>query len=695
MNTSVLRNTFFQALHCPKGANAYMALGLLGSGGMGVETDYIPRQNVFIGLCDGKRIKCLPFFSDGSNEWLKDYMVGGVASAAGIELYQPDEIGRDYRPASDTFTTPDFSFAITSLANGIPDPEKASYRCMKNAIAPFVIARFTIDNTTRTHPVSVFFAIDGIRGVEDLEESTNGEYCGFIEKKGYGIAARTADRGRTIQHNSMKDIFLDGKPNFKLSRTGGVAFEVQPGEKRTIDTVVAFFKRDGMSRGSIRSDYFYKQYFTDLRSVVDYAYEVLDQHWEQVRVLDADIRIAALSPYRQFMINHARRCYHASSILLSNGSKGRYVVNEGTFMMMNTLDLAVDHLAFEIPEMPWAVRNLLDSFIDDYSYYDNLRLNGSKGAVAGGLSFAHDQGLNGYFTPAGTSSYETPDTAGCFSYMTAEQLCNFIVCLGAYLHKTNDRNWLNRRRSVVEDCLNSLANRDDPDDARRNGILSHDSGKCRSGAEITTYDSLDASLGQARGNVYIATRFFACYLILKRLFEQLGNQDLSSLAATQARRCEQTLCEGFDETLGYLPAILDEDNHTAIIPAVEGLVQLHLCGMTEALADYPKLMDTFRRHIKGVLRNGVCLFEDQGWKLSACNDNSWMSKIVSNQFVVERILGMDLGDTCPEADRTHAAWWSDGCRESPCVDQIFAGKTNTSGFHYPRGVTCDLWIQNY
>lgn len=695
MHTAVLSNTFFQALHGPKGANAYFALGLLGSGGMGVETDYIPRQNVFVGLCRGARIKCLPFFSGGTNDWLKDYMVGGVASAAGIELYQPHEIRRDYRPASDTFTTPDFSFTVTSPADGIPDPETAPYRDLKNAVAPFVVARFTIDNSASPDPVSLFFAIDGIRGVEDLEESTNRDYCGFIEKKGYGIAARTADRARTIQHNSMKDIFIDGKPNFKLSRTAGVTFQVLPGERRTFDAVIAFFKKDGMSRGAIRSDYLYKQFFTDLRAVVDYAYGAMDRHWNQVHSLDADPRIAALNPHRQFMLNHARRCYHASGIMLSEGARCRYAVNEGTFMMMNTLDLAVDHLVFEIPEMPWAVRNILDSFIDNYSYYDELKLSGRTGTGEGGLSFAHDQGLNGYFTPAGTSSYEIPDTAGCFSYMTAEQLCNFIVCLGAYLRKTGDRTWLRRRRSVVEDCLASLVNRDDPESSRRNGILSHNSAKCRSGAEITTYDSLDTSLGQARSNVYIATRFFACALILKHLMEQFGNRERTALAETQARRCAQTLCEHMDTTIGYLPAILGEGNTTAIIPAVEGLMHLHLCGLTGALSDYPALMDTFRRHITCVLRKGVCLFDDDGWKLSASNDNSWMSKIVANQFVVESILGMDLSGICPGADRAHATWWADGCRESPCVDQIFAGQTNTSGFHYPRGVTCDLWIQQY
>lgn len=75
MDTNILTNKFFQSLHCPKGANAFFALGLEGSGGFGNCTDYIPKQNIYIGITKGGKIKCLPFFSNDKKDWFRDYMI--------------------------------------------------------------------------------------------------------------------------------------------------------------------------------------------------------------------------------------------------------------------------------------------------------------------------------------------------------------------------------------------------------------------------------------------------------------------------------------------------------------------------------------------------------------------------------------------------------------------------------------------
>ena len=45
-----------------------------------------------------------------------------------------------------------------------------------------------------------------------------------------------------------------------------------------------------------------------------------------------------------------------------------------------------------------------------------------------------------------------------------------------------------------------------------------DSSRCAGGAEITTYDSLDVSLGQSRNNIYLAGKIWASYLALEKLF---------------------------------------------------------------------------------------------------------------------------------------------------------------------------------
>ena len=60
-----------------------------------------------------------------------------------------------------------------------------------------------------------------------------------------------------------------------------------------------------------------------------------------------------------------------------------------------------------------------------------------------------------------------------------------------------DYAWLNKNKEIFKECFESLATRDNNAD----GIMDVDSERCKSGSEITTYDSLDVSLGQARNNL--------------------------------------------------------------------------------------------------------------------------------------------------------------------------------------------------
>jgi len=91
----------------------------------------------------------------------------------------------------------------------------------------------------------------------------------------------------------------------------------------------------------------------------------------------------------------------------------------------------------------------------------------------------------------GRSSYELANLTGCFSYMTQEQLCNWILTAGCYVAKTRDMEWLKKNKAVVEACLTSMINR-----SGDVGFAQFDSTRCAGGQEITTYDSLDHSLAQ-------------------------------------------------------------------------------------------------------------------------------------------------------------------------------------------------------
>jgi len=93
-----------------------------------------------------------------------------------------------------------------------------------------------------------------------------------------------------------------------------------------------------------------------------------------------------------------------------------------------------------------------------------------------------------------------------------------------------------------------------------------------------------------------------------------------------------------------------------------------------------------------VLKKGVCLFDDGGWKISSTSDNSWLSKIYICQFVARHILKMKWTDTHRAADAAHVRWLTDEKLSYWCwSDQIIAGKITASKY-YPRGVTSILWL---
>ncbi|PWH16121.1 MAG: hypothetical protein DDG60_04525, partial [Anaerolineae bacterium] len=95
------------------------------------------------------------------------------------------------------------------------------------------------------------------------------------------------------------------------------------------------------------------------------------------------------------------------------------------------------------------------------------------------------------------------------------------------------------------------------------------------------------------------------------------------------------------------------------------------------------------RHLETILKPGICLFDDGGWKLSSHSVNSWMSKIFLAQYVAEQVLDLPADS---RADRAHADWWRIGCPTNPGIDQIFAGTTPERNFFYPRAVTSYLWL---
>ena len=396
------------------------------------------------------------------------------------------------------------------------------------------------------------------------------------------------------------------------------------------------------------------------------------------------------------MIAHSTRSYYGSTQwLVDADGKPLWVVNEGEYLMMNTLDLTVDMLFFELRFNPWTVRNVLNQFVDRYSYDDEIfSPEAPEKLLPGGISFAHDMGVANHFSPQGFSSYECSGLDRlCFSYMTCEQLTNWVLCAGVYVAKTKDLEFARKHTDVLKRCFDSLLRRDHPDPERRNGLMSHESSRTKGGGEITTYDSLDHSLGQARDNIYLGGKCWASYLALEYIFNTLGDPQSAKSCQAAALRCSETLANAFSESEGFIPAVLDGENSSAIIPAAEALVYPWEMGIRDAISEegaYGAYINVLKRHLLGILKPGVCLYADGAWKLSSSADNSWVSKICLNQYVVREILGITYEGE-DRADAAHVQWQVEGSKFYACSDQFTSGKPIGS-LYYPRIVTSLLWM---
>lgn len=712
------RKIFFNAHHSPIGAFASFTLGWVGAkGGLGLELGAPANQDVLIGLQsrDGSRYEALPFYAgaaaelgearaedDPARRYEVEQAEHGIAEARRESLpivpFAEADIQREFRGASDTWRAGDLTFTIYSPVRSVPDPETGSDDDLKASVLPALLVEMEIDNSQGSTARRAYFgytASDPYFGMRRLDDVTDGEIVGVGQ--GRMTAITTKDAGaRSGQGFSIKRILAADPPEnltFGLGDAGAILLDIPAGEKKTFRFAVCFY-RDGFATAGLDTRYYYTRLFKNIEEVAAYALDNFDALKTSALQADAMVENSRLSDDQKFQLIHAIRSYYGSTQFLEHDGKPLWVVNEGEYRMMNTFDLTVDQLFYELKMNPWTVRNELDLFTTRYSYHDSARFPGETREYPGGISFTHDMGVSNVFSRPGYSSYEQYGLRGCFSHMTHEQLVNWLCCAAVYVHETGDTSWRDQHLPIFEQCFQSMLNRDHPDPARRDGIMSLDSSRTRGGAEITTYDSLDVSLGQARRNIYLALKCWAAYIMLEKLFREVGNADLSSQAGAQAERCAATLVSHVTPE-GYIPAVLEEGNHSKIIPAIEGLVFPYVAGCREAVKPdgrFGGLIGALKRHLATVLVPGTCLFPDGAWKLSSTANNSWLSKIYLCQFVAREILGIDGDHVTKNADSAHVGWLLDPRNAYwAWSDQMVSGHAVGSKY-YPRGVTAILWL---
>ena len=705
-------NISFNAQHSPMGAFMSFTCGNFGSrGGVGVQIGQPGNQDIYIGVKDGNRKsdsspRCLPFYQGNAKDATAAFLVeAGPAEQTAVEKVQPfpaEQIKRFYGWGTDCWQTDELEFAIHTPFGNIPDPKTSTPQHLRDALLPAITARLKLDNRNGKGTKTGFFALHFHEpGARPLDMGANSRIrLGFAYRRDFGVAAELRESGTNTAPAERPFLFQrwtvdaglrDVNPVHMLGSAVGIGFEVPAGKSYELVIAIGTYLDHIVTTG-LEGKYLYAHHFGSLGEVLAKALERADELRATAEARDEELLASGLSADQQFLIAHSTRSYYGSTQLLEVGGEPFFIVNEGEYCMMNTLDLSIDHVFWELKQNPWVVRNLLDSFLRHYSYIDEVKRDRKDDSrhSPGGISFAHDMGVHNNFAPPGTSSYELKNLTGCFSYMTAEQLCNWSLLAATYVLKTGDLHWARLNQHVLAACVNSLVNR-----GGETGYVHYDSAHCEKGAEITTYDSLDNSLAQTRNNVYMAVKCWASYLGLALVLEKL-NVPNARTAREEMERIERDLQQRPNQE-GVFPAVFEPDNpgyQSRILPACEGLVYPLMwdadvsAGLQELLKKHTRalLLDSQRRN----------LFPDGGIKLSSTSNNSWMSKICLVVHVARRLFGMDQDQKVRElftaADAAHVKWQTDGSSYWACSDQIVSGKAHGSRY-YPRIITSALWLE--
>jgi hypothetical protein len=688
----------FHAHHSPMGAHASFTVGMFGAnGGMALEKGTPGNQSIFIGYrTQSGTTYMLPFSEGLSSDAERFSSDDDESKKSKTILFDETEIERDYHWATDTFRAPGIEFKIFSPFFEIPDPSTSSEKDLKEASCPATFIELSIKNNSDEN-WEVFFGIQGGRqGITPwVPLSNRGSLKGQISHNEIGFATDDNDAEEFNDFGIEEALSRYHKtPKFLLGPIGGISFKVGPGSEKKLRLVIGYYRSKQITVNR-DAKYWYTQYFNSIDCVLNYALDNFEDYKSISAEADNKLLASGLSTDQQFLIAHGTRSYYGSTEWLVEKGKPLWLVNEGEYLMINTLDLTVDMAFFELSLNSWTVKNVLEHFVSHYSYEDQIfSPENRKDLYKGGISFTHDMGIGNHFSPEHYSCYEVAGIdRKCFSYMTYEELTNWILCAGLYVAKSKDHEFLHAHREIFIKCYESLLNRDHPDFNQRDGLMGFDSSRTEGGGEITTYDSLDHSLAQSRKNSYLGGKCWASYLALEYIFKLLGEDAQSSAAHESALLCANTLSKAFNPELGFIPAVLENNNKSAIIPVVEALVYPHQMGLMKYLdieGEFSEYLTILKKHVCNILKPDICLYEDGGWKLSSTADNSWMSKICLNQFVVHEILGISYGGE-EAADSAHVEWEVNGSKDQACSDQFASGKPIGS-LYYPRIVTNILWF---
>ncbi len=687
----------YNVQHSPNGAFASFTFGHFRTpGGMAQELGRPGSQNVYLGTRPvGERTASVFPFIENGKDARASFEVGAASStdSALVRVIDETELSRRLEPARDLWQFGPLRVSVISPRRKLPDPQVASLDECREVYCPAVYVELSLDNLAGEGGIDGFFALEDAAWLALQDPSVSG----FSRGGRLGMAWEPSPAVAPFLEFSLGEgLDQAGSRLFGLGRVAGVRLRANADARVSVVVALGFWHEGNATTGK-RSVYAFQRWFSGLEDVLVSALGAYQSHVNHADELARELLSQALNDQQRFLYCQAVHSYFGSTSLLWLDDGPLWVVAEGEYVMMNTLDLTIDHAFFELRWGPWMQRTVLEFFAKNYAYTDQLiDHDDTNNLLPGGISFCHDHGVANQFSPSGHSAYELAGLDGtCFSFMSYEELLNYVLALALYVHETGAHDFAQRNSELIAKCSTSLLNRDHPEPALRRGVMGFDGARCGGGREITTYDSLDSSLGPARGNLYIAVKTWAAHVALSLLFRALEQGGASDAALLMADRSMATILAAFSAELGYLPASLDGVTKSAILPAIEPLVYVAELGLSALLAPtgrYGALVSLLRRHFEAVFRPGLCQFDDGGWKLSSTSGNSWLSKIALAQQVARTILKVEFTpEQALRHDRAHADWLRAGGGYWAASDQFLSGLAHGSRY-YPRLVTTCLWL---
>ena len=361
----------FHAHHSSAGAYASFTCGRFGAGGgLSIVGAKPAQQDLVLGYIDDGVTHALPFFSEQSASL--DSFVEGMAAAEQKRVALTEGLQRDYQAAIDGWRHEDFSCCeIYTPTQVMPDPAVAGESALLEALLPVVTMRLRLDNRQCDRARTLVYAQlpEPHHAPNVIPALSNG--VGVTLGHHLGIAA-TAAQGEAVAWKQWSELdWYHQRRSHLLGAWAGVALDVPAGEVGELDIVLGFYQ-PGVVTSGLETQYYYTRGYASLAQVLETGLSRFSALQQQAQQQADALAETSLSADRQFLVAHAERSYWGNSQMLVQGDQPLWMVYEGEYAMMNTFDLTVDQCFYELRRNPWVLRNILDQFVQRYSYYDGL-----------------------------------------------------------------------------------------------------------------------------------------------------------------------------------------------------------------------------------------------------------------------------------------------------------------------------------